>query len=165
MLKKITVRAIAIYQLLSAGACAVFATLYILSGYRGLDTGFFVLLAIVNLIPGIALLRELRWSVWASFTNLVLQIPTIASASFTYEYSGLGNAGVFAYIDPSTDTYLFGPMIEFSPTFTLSFGLPPQPITIGLDLLAAALALVVLRSVRRHRLDHYGQAMTVKDGQ
>lgn len=145
-MKKISVRFVAIYQLVSAIAFAVpFAVGW--GSTDGLSLAICALLGIINLAVGLALLRNVRWASYIGTANMAFQVPAVNSQLISYNYVGVGDLSIFAKLDPSSGTYLFGPVADFSPgTFSVRFALQFQGVEIYLGVLAMIMTGVLARN-------------------
>jgi hypothetical protein len=146
--KKITSNLIAVYQLASAVALA----LYLFQFDDPPSQIVYVLLAALNLVAGVGLWRDLRWAHVLSLANVAAQIPGINSSYFTYWYIGIGDIYPFVKIDPADATYLIGPSFYLYPgTFSIALGGAVQGVEIYVGLIATAFTVFNVRELRKRQ--------------
>jgi hypothetical protein len=143
-------RFVAVYQLASAVAFGFTFSLTALSEPQTLTLVALAGLFFINLIAGLLLYRDSLIGNWTSLANMSAQVIAIEASEFSYVYIGMANARFFAYIDPSTSTYLFGPALVFQPgTFGVSVGQLAQATQISVDFVSLSLVMFLIQSIRR----------------
>lgn len=148
-MKFITLRLAAIYQVVSAIAFAVTSVSAWMSA-TSLSSAIAAVLCILNLIIGLALLRQYNWASYLGVANMALQVPAMNSQPFSYSYIGIGDLFVLAGFDRSSSSLSFGAWASVTPgTFFVSFGNQVQGAEFYFGLLAAALTAVLASDCRR----------------
>jgi hypothetical protein len=145
MLLKTSAQIVAIYQLLSAAIFAGVTILFARSFQAPvLALAFYVVLVVFNLLAGIESLRNKRSGYWASFFNMIFQIPSVSVPGFAYDYIALGQVSLAFKSNPPKVTFVVGFSGDLAPgTFMLWFGnaSPNSHISVGLISMVFAAAM------------------------
>src|SRR5262245_31656998 len=112
MLLTTSAQIVAYYQLLSAAPFA-YVTLWFVFSFQTppLALAVYVVLVALNLFAGVESLRGKRRGYWASFLNMLLQIPSVTVPGFAYDYIALGQVSLVLKINPLDVNSIIG----FSP--------------------------------------------------
>jgi hypothetical protein len=108
------------------------------------------------MFAGTELLRGKRRGYQASFINELLQIPSVTTSGFAYDYVGLGQFLFGIIINPSQDSWFgIGASAEFTPgTFVLFFGITSAVPSIAIDVISSIFASILFRSLNVYKHVH-----------